>query len=324
MLEYHLNNTSHTFFILNGFQSLDKWRPVLAAPFLLMFILSIIGNSVLSYIILTNRNLHSPMFVLIGLLAVDDLCIPLFAVSHMLLSFLFNLNTISLNGCLLEMFFTIFFQSFQSTILLWMALDRYFAICTPLYYHKHMAFPNFLKFIILPCLRNVTLVILVIGLAGSLSFCHTNVMDHCFCEHMALVQLACGDTSINNLVGLVGAFLVATADCVLIAVSYIIIFSTVIKSGQSHSKAINTCITHIIVMTVSLTLTLIAFMSYRIRNNLSSNNRILISLMYLLFPSCFNPIIYGVRIKEIRQQLLHIMRNRWIFPISGKPTNSIS
>ncbi|XP_030633803.1 olfactory receptor 52K2-like [Chanos chanos] len=324
MLEDHLNNTSHTVFILNGFQNLGKWRPALVAPFLLMFILSVIGNTILSSIIMSKRNLHSPMFVLIGLMSVVDLCIPIFAVPNMLLSLSFNLNTISLYGCLIQMFFIIFFQSFQSTILLWMALDRYFAICTPLYYHKHMALPNFLKFVILPLLRNVIFVLLVIGLAGSLYFCHTTVMDHCFCEHMALVQLACGDTSINNLVGLLGAFLVPTADFVLIAVSYIIIFSTVIKSGQSHSKAINTCITHIIVMTVSLTLTLMAYLSYRIRNNISLNSRVFLSLMYLLFPSCFNPIVYGVRTKEIRQQFLHIMRNVRILPRSGKPMNSIS
>ncbi|XP_030633808.1 olfactory receptor 52K2-like [Chanos chanos] len=324
MLEDHLNNTSHTVFILNGFQSLGKWRPALVVPFLLMFILSVIGNTILSSIIMSKRNLHTPMFVLIGLMSVDDLCIPIFAVPNMLFSFSFNWNAISLNGCLIQMFFILFFQSFQSTILLWMALDRYFAICTPLYYHKHMAFPNFLKFIIVPCLRNALLVILVITLAGSLSFCQGNVIDHCFCEHMALVQLACGDTSINSLVGLMGALLIPTVDFVIIVVSYIIIFSTVIKSGQSHTKAINTCITHIIVMTVSLTLTLTAFMSYRIRNNLSSNSRVFLSLLYLLVPSCFNPIIYGVRTKEIRQQFLHVMRNVRILPISGKLINSIS
>ncbi|XP_030633805.1 olfactory receptor 52K1-like [Chanos chanos] len=324
MLDDHLNNTSHTVFILNGFQSLGKWRPALVAPFLLMLILSITGNTILSSIIISKRNLHSPMFVLIGLMSVADLCIPILAVPNMLLSFSFNWNTISLNGCLIQMFFIIYFQSFQSTILLWMALDRYFAICTPLYYHKHMAFPNFLKFVIVPLLRNAFFDVLLITLAGSLSFCQGNVMDHCFCEHMALVGLACGDTSINSLVGLLGALLVPTVDFLLIVVSYIIIFSTVIKSGQSHTKAINTCITHIIVMTVSLTLLLMAFMSYRIRNNFSSNGRVFLSLMYLLVPSCLNPIIYGVRTKEIRQQFLHIMRDLRILPISGKPVNSIS
>ncbi|XP_030633807.1 olfactory receptor 52K1-like [Chanos chanos] len=326
MLDDRLNNTSHTVFILNGFQSLGKWRPALVVPFLLMLMLSITGNTILSSIIMSKRNLHSPMFVLIGLMSVADLSIPIFAVPNMLFSFSFNWNAISLSGCLIQMFFILYFQSFQSTILLWMALDRYFAICTPLYYHKHMAFPNFLKFIIVPCLRNALIIILVITLAGSLSYCHSNVIDHCFCEHMALVQLACGDTSINSLVGLMGALLIPTVDFVIIVVSYIIIFSTVIKSGQSHTKAFNTCITHIIVifLLVSLTLLLMAFMSYRIRNNLSSNSRVFLSLLYLLIPSCLNPIIYGVRTKEIRQQFLHVMRNVRILPISGKLINSIS
>ncbi|XP_030633806.1 olfactory receptor 51E1-like [Chanos chanos] len=324
MLDDHLNNSSHTIFILNGFQNLGKWRPALVAPFLLMLILSIIGNTILSSIIMSKRNLHSPMFVLIGLMSVADLCIPIFAVPNMLLSLSFNWNTISLNGCLIQMFFIIYFQSFQSTILLWMALDRYFAICTPLYYHKHMAFPNFLKFVIVPLLRNAFFDVLLITLAGSLPFCHSNVIDHCFCEHMALVGLACGDTSVNSLVGLMAALLIPAVDFVVIVVSYVIIFSTVIKTGQSHTKAFNTCITHIIVISVSLCFLLMAYLSYRIRNNFSSNNRVFLSLMYLLVPSCLNPIIYGVRTKEIRQQFLHIMRDMRILPISGKPMNSIS
>ncbi|XP_030633801.1 olfactory receptor 52K1-like [Chanos chanos] len=323
MLDYHLKNISHKVFILNGFHSLGKWRPLLCVPFLLMFLLSVMANCILLYPIILKRSLHSPMFILIGLMAVVDMCLPIFAVPHMLLSLLFNWNGISLDGCLTQMFFIHFFGTFQSTFLLWMALDRYFAICTPLYYHKHMAFPNFLKFVIVPCVRNSIFILVIICLARPLYYCHSNVMDHCFCEHMALVQLACEDISINNLVGLLTAFLVPTADFVIIVVSYIIIFSTVIRSGQSHTKAINTCITHIIVMTVSLTLTLMAFLSYRIRNNFSSNSRVFLSVMYLLFPSCFNPIIYGVRTKEIRQQLLHIVRNLRISRISGEPLTSI-
>ncbi|KPP58910.1 hypothetical protein Z043_123224, partial [Scleropages formosus] len=85
---------------------------------------------------------------------------------------------------------------------MWMALDRYFAICAPLRYNEHMSCSAFLKFVLVPVLRNVIFVLAVISLAGSLSYCQSNEIDHCFCEHMALVTLACGSIRINNILGL--------------------------------------------------------------------------------------------------------------------------
>uniref|UniRef100_A0A8B9K414 G-protein coupled receptors family 1 profile domain-containing protein n=1 Tax=Astyanax mexicanus TaxID=7994 RepID=A0A8B9K414_ASTMX len=300
-------NSSFTIFQLNGFYSLGEWRRFLFIPYLLMFLLCTTANSILIFLIISRRSLHSPMFVLIGVMAVLDLCMPMFAVPNMLLSFLFDWNQISLLGCLMQIFWVQFVGTFQSTLLMWMALDRFFAICRPLSYHKHMQITNFMKFVIVPVLRNGLMNIVLIYLAGKLHFCLKNEIDHCFCEHMGLVQLACQDTTVNNILGLSVALLIPTADFIFITISYAIIFTSVIKSGKSNWKAINTCVTHIIVLTFSLIFVLTAFVSYRTRNNVSPNSRIFISTMYVLFPCCFNPIIYGVRTKEIRQQFFKII-----------------
>uniref|UniRef100_UPI0037E73F36 olfactory receptor 52K1-like n=1 Tax=Semicossyphus pulcher TaxID=241346 RepID=UPI0037E73F36 len=299
------NVSSHSHFILNGFHELGALRPVLFFPFLIMFVLSLSANSLLLYVIISQRSLHSPMYILIAGMACVDLSLPLFFVPNMLLSFLFDWRGISLIGCLVQMHFIHFVGAFQSTLLVWMALDRYFAICTPLYYHKRMALPGFLKFVIPVMIRNFFLNTLMVSLARTLSFCAANVMNHCFCEHMALVELACGSTAINNLVGLLTAFLIPVADFIFIAASYVVIFSSVLSSGKAGVKALHTCVTHIVVITVSLTIALVAFLSYRIRNGLPAAIRVFFSTMYLMFPSCFNPIIYGVRTTEIRQ---HIVR----------------
>ncbi|XP_048051684.1 putative olfactory receptor 52P1 [Megalobrama amblycephala] len=180
---------------------------------------------------------------------------------------------------------------------------------------KYMEITNFLKFVFAPAIRNGLLIVTMVFLAGKLSFCVTHVIDHCFCEHMALVQLACGDISINNIVGLLSAFLIVAADFVLVTVSYVVIFTSVLKSGKAHVKALNTCITHLIILSISLISALIAFLSYRIKNNISSNNRIFISIIYSFFPSCFNPIIYGWRTKELRQTFLKFISNSKVFAL---------
>lgn len=314
MQDFIPQNISYSSFKLNGYLALGEWRPMLFIPYFLMFLLSTISNSIVVYLIVSQKTLHSPMYILIGVMGVVDLCWPIFFVPSLLLNFLFNWNETSLVSCLLQMFCIQILGAFQSTVLVWMALDRFFAICRPLYYHKYMEFHRFLKFIIVPVTRNLCLNIIMISLVGKLNFCAINEIDHCFCEHMGLVQLACGDTSINNLIGLVSAFLIPTLDFLFITASYIIIFVSVMKSGKAHLKAINTCITHIIVMTVNLAFALIAFMSYRTRNNFSPNIRVFLSTMYILFPSCFNPIVYGVRTTEIRNQFLKFLDNMKLLP----------
>ncbi|XP_040902702.1 olfactory receptor 52K1-like [Toxotes jaculatrix] len=298
------NFTSHTHFILNGFSELGGLRPVLFIPFSIMFIVSLSVNSLLLYVVISQRSLHSPMYILIASMACVDLSLPMFFVPNMLLSFLFDWREISLSGCLIQMHFIHFVGTFQSTFLLWMALDRYFAICKPLYYHECMALPRFLKFVIPLVVRNFLMITAFVSLAGTLSFCASNVINHCFCEHMALVELACGSTAINNIVGLLTLFLIPVADVLFITASYVVIFWSVLNSGKSSVKALDTCITHIVVMILSLTVALIAFLSYRIRNNLPVAIRVFFSTMYLLFPSCLNPIIYGIRTTEIRKHVL--------------------
>ncbi|XP_032364839.1 olfactory receptor 52K1-like, partial [Etheostoma spectabile] len=300
-------NVSHSHFVLDGFSELGALRPVLFVPYVLMLALSLWANSLLLYVVISQRSLHSPMYILIAGMACVDLSLPLFFVPHMLLSFLFDWRGISLIGCLVQMHLIHLLGAFQSTLLLWMALDRYFAICTPLYYHDRMALTRFLKFIVPLVLRNVFLVSLFVSLAGRLSFCSRNVMNHCFCEHMALVELACGSTATNNLAGLLTVVLVPVADFIVITASYVVIFSSVLTSGQSGTKALHTCVTHIVVMSVSLTIILTAFLSYRIRNRLPEAVRVFFSTMYLLFPSCFNPIAYGIRTAEIRQQIINTL-----------------
>ncbi|XP_023207427.1 olfactory receptor 52K1-like [Xiphophorus maculatus] len=300
------NVSSQQHFILNGFAELGDLRPVLFVPFLLMFIVALLANSLLVYVVVSQRSLHQPMSILIAGMACVDLCLPVFFVPNMLLSFLFDWKGISLIGCLVQMHFIHFFGTFQSTILVWMALDRYFAICTPLHYHELMALQRFLKFIVPLVVRNMLLISLFVSLAGKLSFCR-NVMNHCFCEHMALVELACGSTAINNLVGLITVFLIPVFDFLFIAASYILIISTMLRSSSTSIKALHTCITHAMVITVSLALALIALLSYRIKNELPAAVRVFFSTMYLLFPSCFNPIIYGVRTTEIRQHILNTL-----------------
>uniref|UniRef100_A0AAY4B2X0 G-protein coupled receptors family 1 profile domain-containing protein n=1 Tax=Denticeps clupeoides TaxID=299321 RepID=A0AAY4B2X0_9TELE len=316
MLDGVGTNVSHSDFVLSGFSSLGEWRPLLFIPFFLIFATAVAANATLLCVIASHKALHSPMCVLIGVMACVDLSGVVVFVPRALLSLALGWDRISLDACLLQMFCMHFVGAFQSTLLLWMALDRYFAICRPLLYHQRMAAPHFLRFVIGPFARNLLLIAAIVCLARPLPYCRANQMEHVFCEHMALVNLACQDTSVNNLLGLLAAFCIPTADYVLIAASYALIFASVFRSGTSRAKALGTCITHIVVVTLTLIFALVAFLSYRTKSRLLSSHALL-SSMYVLFPSVANPLIYGLRTKEIRQQLVKILKRSKISP-SGK------
>nr|XP_006628028.1 PREDICTED: olfactory receptor 52E4-like [Lepisosteus oculatus] len=313
-------NISHTNFILIGFPGFYEHRRFLSIPFFFMFFVAVVGNSTIIFVIKTGSTLHAPMYVLISCLATVNLILPLLFVPKVLFSFLFDLNEISLLGCLLQMFFIHFINSFGSTVLMVMALDRYVAICNPLRYNDYINKSTFFKLSVAALFRNGILVSLIVILAGSLSFCLSNVIEHCYCEHMVLVGLACGSTAKNSIIGLLAIVCIPGLDFLFICFSYLNIFFVVFKaaSGKSFQKGMHTCGTHVIVIFVSYILALCSFLAYRFGKSLPADIHNLISVMYVIFPCCFNPVIYGARTKEIRDQILKTLGLRKSNVISTK------
>uniref|UniRef100_A0A8C9RGI9 G-protein coupled receptors family 1 profile domain-containing protein n=1 Tax=Scleropages formosus TaxID=113540 RepID=A0A8C9RGI9_SCLFO len=312
-------NFSHTEFFLIGFSSLGEHRRYLFLPFCVMFIFSTVCNTSLLYVIIRQRSLHAPMYVLIGSIACVDIVAPLLVAPRMLFSFLSDRNEISRAGCLLQMFFVHFVCSFQSTILLGMAVDRYFAIILPLRYNDVVNSENILRFALVYVLRNTIIISSMVILVGRLTFCASNVLYHCFCEHQLVVNLACGDTTKNYIAGFVN-FCIPTVDFLGLAYSYVAIFVVIFRSaaGESRQKAIHTCGTHLIVIFITYFSSMTAFLAYRVKHAIPADYRVLISCMYFLVPGCCNPVIYGIRTKEIREQLIKLFHCTKIAPQYAK------
>ncbi|XP_041116070.1 olfactory receptor 52D1-like [Polyodon spathula] len=316
MQEKPVGNHSYTDFIFAGFPGFSEYKPYLFIPFFFMFLVAVVGNAVIIFVIKTQPNLHSPMYLLIFAIAIVDLSLPMTFVPNMLLNLVLNLNGISLGGCLAQMFSVHLICSFESTILLVMAWDRYVAICNPLRYNDYINSSTFYKLSVAFLIRSGLLISLIVILASTLSFCFSNVIEHFYCEHMALVGLACGETTKNSIMGLVAIFFMPGVDLLCICYSYINIFFAVLKSasGKARQKAVHTCGTHLIVIFVTYLLSMCSYLAYRIRNSMAPDTHILISVLYLLFPCCFNPIIYGVRTKEIREHILKMVKGKKIDP----------
>lgn len=298
------NVSSFNDFQLIGFTDLKGYRPLLFIPFFIILIYTLFANGILMIVIAKHSKLHAPMYILIGLIAALGFFVPTYFIPRMLFGFLWDWNTITRHECLIQMFCLHFSGCFQSTILLGMAVDRYFAIIYPLRYNDFVNLTNSLIFSAAFSIRNAVAIIAMVGLVVPLSFCRTNMIYHSFCEHTSVVNLACNDIS-KNYLALTIAFGITSADCFLIFCSYVIIFVVIFRSpsGESRHKAIHTCTTHLMTIAIAYISVTAAFVGYRVAT-IPRDIRILTSAMYHLVPAICNPVIYGLRTTEIRTQIV--------------------
>ncbi|CAI5773745.1 putative olfactory receptor 52P1 [Podarcis lilfordi] len=149
-------------------------------------------------------------------------------------------------------------------------------------------------------------------ISARLPYCKTNVIPHTYCEHMAVVKLACSSILANVVYGLLVALLVVGVDLLFITLSYWMIARAVmaLPSKDARYKAFSTCAPHVVVILVSYTPALFTILTHRFGHHVQPHVHILLANFYLLFPPMLNPIVYGVKTKEIRERVTHIVLRR--------------
>ncbi|XP_008828840.1 olfactory receptor 52A5-like [Nannospalax galili] len=293
-----------------GLESVQCW---IGIPFCVIYIIALMGNFLILVIIKSEKSLHIPMYIFLAMLAATDIALDTCILPKMLGIFWFHLTQISFDACLLQMQLIHSFQAIESGILLAMALDRYVAICNPLRHATIFSQQLMTHLGLGVMLRAFILVfppILLIKIC--LKHYRTTVISHSYCEHMAIVKLAADDVRINKICGLFIAFAILGFDIIFITFSYVQIFITVFQLPQKEArlKAFNTCIAHICVFLQFYLLAFFSFFTHRFGSHIPSYVHILLSDLYLLIPPFLNPIVYGVKTKQIREQVLKILLSR--------------
>uniref|UniRef100_A0A2K6EQT8 Olfactory receptor n=1 Tax=Propithecus coquereli TaxID=379532 RepID=A0A2K6EQT8_PROCO len=293
-----------------GLESVQFW---IGIPFCTMYIIALFGNSLLLVIIKTEHSLHEPMYVFLAMLGATDIVLSTCILPKMLGIFWFHLSKIYFDACLLQMWLIHTFQAIESGILLAMALDRYVAICDPLRHATIFTHQLLTQIAVGVTLRAALLAApCLILIKCQLKFYRTTVVSHSYCEHMAIVKLAAEDVRINKIYGLFVAFSILGLDIIFITLSYIRIFITVFNLPQKEArlKAFNTCIAHILVFLEFYLLAFFSFFTHRFGSHIPSYIHILLSNLYLLVPPLLNPIVYGVKTKQIRDGMFKIFYHK--------------
>ncbi|KAM7150910.1 olfactory receptor 9S13-like [Macrochelys suwanniensis] len=301
------NHTAVMEFILLGFGRGPGLQVVPFMTFLVIYIITVLGNTILVLTITADSRLHIPMYFLLKNLSLLDLCYSSIIAPRAMVSFLTDTKTISYRGCATQLFFFSLFGTTEAFILSAMAYDRYTAICNPLLYTTTMSKPVCIQLVVGSYLCGSVNSMLQTGFTFTLSFCGSNEIDHFFCDVPPLLNLSCTDTYINQMVQfpLCGLIIVSTALIILVSYAYIISAVLQIRSAAGRHKTFSTCTSHIVV--VSLLYGTVSFM-YAQPSSLSSPDQgKLVSGFYTLVIPMLNPFIYSLRNKDVKEALRRTM-----------------
>ncbi|XP_049746124.1 olfactory receptor 52H1 [Elephas maximus indicus] len=293
-------------FILVGIQGLEQYHVWIGIPFCVIYILAVGGNCVLLYLIAVERSLHEPMFFFLSMLAMTDLVLSTAGVPKTLSIFWLGAQEITFRGCLTQMFFLHYSFVLDSAILMAMAFDRYVAICTRLRYITILTPKTIIKIAVGISFRSFCIILPDVFLLTRLPFCRTHVIPHTYCEHIGVARLACADISINIWYGFCVPIMTVISDVILIAISYTFILCAVfhLPSRDVRQKALGTCGSHVCVILMFYTPTFFSILAHRFGHNVSHTFHIMFANLYIVIPPALNPIVYGVKTKQIRDKVV--------------------
>ncbi|CAM5074137.1 unnamed protein product [Eretmochelys imbricata] len=305
MAAFNLTHSDPSTFILMGIPGLEAAHIWISIPFSVFYIIGLLGNLMVLFVVVKEQTLHKPMFLLLCMLALTDIAMSTSVMPKALCVFWFNLKGITVGGCLTQLFFLHASSMTHSAILVTMAFDRYVAICNPLRYATILTNARIAKLGLVGLIRAVLFILPIPLLLSRQPFCANRIIPHTHCEHMAVSKMSCGDTTVNRTHGLVITFVVIGSDLTLIALSYGLIIRAVLRISQkeAHQKALNTCTAHICVMLTTYTPFLFTTLTHRFGQGVAPHVHIILANLYFLLSPMLNPIIYGVKTKELRDKV---------------------
>uniref|UniRef100_A0A8C0G8P2 Olfactory receptor n=1 Tax=Chelonoidis abingdonii TaxID=106734 RepID=A0A8C0G8P2_CHEAB len=289
--------------ILLGFGDLSDLQVLLFLMFLVIYIATVAGNTLIVVLVVTDQHLHTPMYFFLGNLSYLETCYTSTFLPRLLASLLTGNRTISFIGCFTQMYFFGSLAATECYLLAAMSYDRYLAICKPLHYstlmNKRFCFQLAAGSWLNACLA-ITIFVLFLS---QLTFCGPNEIDHFYCDPIPLMELSCSDTHLSILVDFILACVFTLPPFLLTLTSYVFILANILRisSTTGRQKAFSTCSSHLMVVTIFYGTMMIFYMLPK-RDTLRDLKKVL-SLCFTVLTPLVNPLIYSLRNREVKEAL---------------------
>ncbi|XP_064159164.1 olfactory receptor 8I2-like [Anguilla rostrata] len=304
-----MENSTEMLFVLQGLNDTKSSKKTYFVVTLLVYIFTTLVNLTLISIIGLDRKLHDPMFIFLCNMCVNGI----FGVSTFYPKILVDLSSdVSVTpykACLAQMLVIYSYIFCEFTTLAVMAFDRYVAICKPLKYHSIITPRKVANFLCFTWLFSISESAIGMGLIARLPLCGFNI-DKIYCTSWAVVKLSCVDTTINNIYGYI-LTIIHSLEAGVIFVSYVNIIKASARSPEERSKFMQTCLPHLISLGNFTVAIVFDVMYARYGSNTSLHTlRSFMSVEYLVVPPLLNPLIYGLKLNQIRRRIFRVCNRK--------------
>ncbi|XP_056287211.1 olfactory receptor 52E8-like [Pseudoliparis swirei] len=297
------SNFSLVIFSLSGFRATANYKITIFSLTFLCYCLIICVNMALILTIILDQNLHEPMYAFICNLCMNVLYGTAAFYPKFLIDLLSDIQVISYEGCLLQVFVIYTYATIDLSVLAVMAYDRCVAICRPLQYHSVMSVRRTTVLIGLSWLVPLCCIVVIITITSTLKLCGSRI-DKLYCENWSIVKLACSTSRANNIVGLI-IIAFYCVHVIFIVCSYVRLVNSALKSKEGRRKFIQTCVPHLLCL-LNVTAALLFDIMYSRYGSASvpQSVRNFMALQFLMMPPLLNPIIYGLILTKIRYRMV--------------------
>ncbi|CAM5104707.1 unnamed protein product [Natator depressus] len=301
------NQTVITEFILLGFGNLPELQILLFLVFLVIYIMTTSGNILIIALVVADQHLHTPMYFFLGNLSCLETCYTSAILPRMLASLLTGDKTISVSGCIIQLYFFGSLAATECYLLAAMSYDRYLAICKPLHYAALMNSRLCLQLAGGSWISGFLTCVIMMCFMSQLIFCGPNEIDHFFCDFSPILKLSCSDTSTITLVSFILTSLDSPCPFLLTVTSYVCIIATILRipSTTGRQKAFSTCSSHLIVVTVFYGTLMTVYLLPKTNKRIALNK--VFSVFYTVLTPLVNPLIYSLRNREMKEALRKVI-----------------
>ncbi|XP_041850983.1 olfactory receptor 52E8-like [Melanotaenia boesemani] len=302
----YTNVTTIKDFFLVGFPGLlpEYYGPVSALLFV-VFLAIAVGNIFILVIVKSERSLHKPTYLIFCHLALTDLMFGTVTLPKIISKYWFNDSIVAFYGCFAQMYFVHFLGATHSFILMVMALDRFIAICAPLRYTSLFTNTTVSVLCGISWFIPISWMFVVVFDALSLPFCNSNVIVQCYCDHLSIINLGCENVRGSTVLGLIGAMVSLLLPLGFIILSYFVIIIAVLRisSSEGHRRTLSTCTPQLLITCLYYLPRCFVYLANFLGYTFSAPIRIVVIMLYSLFPAVVNPIIYCFKTQDIKENL---------------------
>ncbi|XP_004598498.2 putative olfactory receptor 2W6 isoform X1 [Ochotona princeps] len=301
------NGSSRTDFTLLGFSDRPQLERIISAIVFIFYIVTLVGNTTIILVSYLDPQLHTPMYFFLSNLSFLDLCYTTSIIPQMLVNLWGPRKSITYGGCVLQFFFALDLGATECLLLAVMAYDRYAAVCQPLHYTVIMHPQLCHRMVLTSWLGGLGTALVVCSLTLKLPRCGHRAVDNFFCEMPALIKMACVYSKVIEIVVFALGVVFLLAPLLLILISYGVITQAVmkIKSASRWRKILNTCGSHLTVVTLFYG-TLI-YMYMKPQNKTSQDEGKFFTLFYTIVTPSLNPLIYTLRNKDVKNAVKRLL-----------------